>query len=954
MKGKRLTLSVSATGLVFLILLFSSSALSAQGTKGVIVGTVADTANAVLQGASIQLGNGLSTVTDWQGNFIFPDVAPGTYDVTITYLGFDSFTQSITVTAGQTTRVNAALKVASTKTEMTVYADRQFGEAEAINRERTSENILDVLPADVITSLPNANVADAIGRLPSVTLERDEGEGKYVQIRGTEPRLSNVTINGIVIASPEASQRQVKLDIIPSELVESVEINKTQSANQDADAIGGSVNLVTKNAPEEPYLSVNGYGGFTAIQNDVPLGELDFTAGRRFFNKKLGIMIGGAVDYNGRGIDDIEPAVGVVRCDPGNCSNPSSDAPYFPTYSTMDIREYQYQRSRWGFAGGADYKLNNEGSGLFLRGLYSHFDNFGNRWVYTPTINSFTDSPLQGGTDGSMSFNAQIRRPTQTIGSVDLGGRHIFGSNMINWGFAVSRSVTQDGGYSSADFFNTDPNSPINNVQFGLDRSNPYRPKFVVQNGVNIYDPTQYYLQDIDVNTTFSPQLNLQGAASYAKNFKIKGHFSTFEMGGLFRNAHKFQNSNDVYYNVNDPTQAPMTMFLGNFYNPNYYFGSYRLGPLTDYNKIRNYFWTNPHNFSVDYNQTRIKNDPNNYDLVEQVSAGYLMDTIDWNKFRLQAGVRFEGTSENVKGYHVVIDSDGNYVSTQPLQVKSGYLNVLPSVQLRYALTPDSGIRVSYGQGIARPNFGDLPPYVVQNDKKNSISVGNPYLKATRANNYDIQYEQYLKPLGAIRGGFFYKSIYNPIYYVNSTVENGPYTGYTQTQPVNGTSADLWGLEISYIQQLTFLPSYLSGGGISANYSYTHSNASGVPDRTSNVALQRQAPNTWNISPTWDHARISVRVGITHNGPYIFQYNYADGAPLGPKGPNGDVYLYAHTQVDAQGTIRIAKGWSAMLAGLNLNNACFGFYQGSPQYPIQREYYGPSFEFGFRWLPGAR
>ena len=939
---------------VLLTVLMLPCTMAAQAGRGVIVGTVTDTANAVLQGARVDLSNGLSTVSDSAGNLIFTDVPAATYALTVNYVGFDTSTQSVTVTPGQITNVNVALKVASTKTEMTVYADRQFGEAEAINRERTSDNILNVLPADVITSLPNANVADAIGRLPSVTLERDEGEGKYVQIRGTEPRLSNVTINGIVIASPEASQRQVKLDIIPSELVESVEINKTLSANQDADAIGGSVNLVTKNAPEEPFISINGYGGFTAIQNYVGLGELDATVGHRFLNKKLGVMIGGAWDWNGRGIDDIEPAVGTIQCDPGNCSSPSPNAPYFPTYSTMDIREYSYYRSRWGFAGGLDYKLNNEGSGLYLRGLYSHFDNFGSRWVYTPTINSFTDSPLQGGTDGNMSFNAQIRRPVQTIGSLDLGGRHIFGSNMVLWSFAASRSLTKDQGYSSADFFNTDPTAPINNVQYGLDVSNPHRPKFVVQNGVDVYDPTQYYLQDIDSNHTYSPQLNLQGAASYAKNFRILGHFSTFEMGGLFRNAHKFQNSNDVFYNVNDPTQAPMTMFLGTFRNPNYYFGSYKLGPMTDYNKILNYFFNNSGNFSVDYNQTQIRNNPNNYDLIEQVSAGYLMDTIDWNKFNFNAGVRFEGTSENVKGYHVVIDSNGNYVSTQPLQVQSSYLNVLPSVQLRYALTSESGIRLAYWQGIARPNFGDLPPYVTQDDKKQSVSVGNPYLKATRANDYDIQYEHYLKPLGAIRGGFFYKSIYNPIYFVDTTVQSGPFAGFTQTQPVNGTSADLWGIEVSYIQQLTFLPGFLNGGGVSANYSYTHSNASGVPNRTGNVSLQRQAPNTWNISPTWDHGRISVRVGITHNDANIFQYNFVDGAPLGPSGPNGDVYLYGRTQIDAQGTVRIAKGWSAMLAGLNLSNAAFGFYQGSGQYPIQREYYGPSFEFGFRWLPGAR
>jgi hypothetical protein len=119
-----------------------------------------------------------------------------------------------------------------------------------------------VLPADVITSLPNTNIADAVGRLPSVSLERDEGEGKYVQIRGTEPRLSNVTIDGVHVPSPEAV-RNVKLDAIPADLIDSVEINKTLSANQEGDAIGGSVNLVTKKATDQPYVTVIGMGGYT-------------------------------------------------------------------------------------------------------------------------------------------------------------------------------------------------------------------------------------------------------------------------------------------------------------------------------------------------------------------------------------------------------------------------------------------------------------------------------------------------------------------------------------------------------------------------------------------------------------------------------------------------------------------------------------------------------------------
>src|SRR6476660_7137825 len=240
MSSKRLLWVFS---LSFVTLLFPGFGF-AQAT-GAITGRAVDSAGAVLQGARVELQPRVTpTVTGSQGEFTIPDLAPGSYALTVSYLGFSTFSKNLTVTSGQVSRVEAKLTVASSNEQVTVYGERQHGEAEAINRERTSDNILQVLPNEIITSLPNTNVADALGRLPGVTLERDEGEWKYVQIRGLEPRLSNVTINGVNVASPEAGVRQIKLDVIPANLVESVEINKTLSANQDGDAIGGSVNLV--------------------------------------------------------------------------------------------------------------------------------------------------------------------------------------------------------------------------------------------------------------------------------------------------------------------------------------------------------------------------------------------------------------------------------------------------------------------------------------------------------------------------------------------------------------------------------------------------------------------------------------------------------------------------------------------------------------------------------------
>ncbi len=932
----------------------------AQAGHGSVTGVLTDSAGGVLAGAAAKLEPGdAQAVSTRQGVFTFPDVAPGTYTLQVSFVGMAPYTSTVTVTSGQAAHADAVLQVAEQRQEVIVTDARPHGEAEAINRERTAENILQVLPSELITSLPNANVADAIGRLPSVTLERDEGEGKYVQIRGTEPRYSNVTIDGVNVPSPEGGVRQIKLDVIPSDLVESVEISKTLLANQDGDAIGGSVNLRTRSASDQPTISLFGIGGFTPIFNTRGVDQFGGTIGQRFGKKKrLGVLFGGTYDWNGRGINDLEPAPTTVQCDPGNCGkNVSASAPYFGTYNGEDLRDYRYYRTRFGFEGSVDYRINDTSS-VYARGLYSHFDNFGDRWVYSPAISSYTASAYQGGSDGSISSNAQIRRPVQVIGSLLVGGRHGWGANTFTWEASAARSATEDKGYSQANFVPT-TDSALNNVSYGVNIANPYRPKFVVQNGVNVYDPSQYVLAStdaLDVNKTYSPQLNLAAAASYSRGYNWGGHLGTFELGGKFRNAHKFQESNDLYYDVQADT-VPMSGFLSGLTDKGYYGGSYTEGPFVNYSKVTSFFNSNSNLFSLDSKLTHQRNDPNNYDLTERVAAGYLMNTIEFGKWRLYAGLRFEGTNESVLGRHVLFDAAGNFASTTAALQTSSYVNPLPSAELRYALTPDSDIRVAYGRGIARPNYGDLPPYLSVDDSNHRVSLGNPNLQATKANDYDILYEHYLNPVGLIQAGLFYKDISQPIYSITTNVTGlyapGPIS-YQQTQPVNGTSAWIAGFEVSLQQRLSYLPGVLNALGISANYSYTDSRANGLGTllgRTDHPHLQRQAPNTWNVSPTYDKGRVSLRVGIAYNAANIFSYQYSDGAPLGLTGPNGDQYLYAHLQVDAQASIRLNHGLSAIVYGLNLNNEVFGFYQGSGIWPIQREYYQPTFGFGMRWNP---
>jgi TonB-dependent receptor len=952
---------VRSAGVSLVITLLLVSSVSAQQGTSSIAGKVTDPSQGVLEGARIELQpGGQSTQSDANGEFSIKDLRPGRYTVTVSHEGFGLYSTDVTVTANSSARVDAILQVGTHNEVVTVTGERQGGEIEALTIERTADNIVQVLPADVITSLPNTNIADAVGRLPSVSLERDEGEGKYIQIRGTEPRLSNVTIDGIHLPSPEGT-RVVKLDVIPADLVESIEINKTLSANQDADAIGGSVNLVTKSPADKPYVSLLGMGGYTPIANGRNLFQFAGTAGQRFgADKKFGALFGFSYDYNARGINDLEPGPAVNSLPGGTFLGPN----------TEDIRYYLYDRSRYGFGGTLDYKLG-EMSSVYVRGLFSHFNDNGEDWIYTPTVNTFITSANVADTTantcgianvsgvqgcGGMGFTDVYRTPTQQTVSVQAGARHIFGNMVLNYEAALSES-SYTGGFAFGGFGG--PGSSDNSVAFGADTTHPFVPKFPVLNGVNIYDPTQYAISFADTEKDGIFERDVVGDISLSKQYTVASHFSTFEVGFKGWDAHKTSILDRE--NFNAAGGQPMTAFLKNYRDNNYYFKEFTYGPITQYTKIAAALA--PGGFSPN----AANNIPNDWDIGERIWAGYAMDTINLGKLRLQAGVRVESTSDNLRGNKYCPTLDSNCPATvTPVLRNPGYTNAFPSVQAQYRFTSDTVLRAAYGMGIARPNFGanfapGLAPFVIYDptgNKNQPVTSGNPDLKPTHAQNFDVLVAHYLKNVGVIEGGFFYKYLTDPIYNVTLASAPAPFQQYSDFTAINGPSAHITGIEMSWQQRLTFLPGALKGTGVRANYSYTTSRADFPSSfgRTDHPTLLRTAPNNWNFDVTYDHKGISARMGLTHNDANLWSYRFTDGATGGIRGPNGDDYLYPHTQVDAQVSYWIPRGHGlqVVVSGLNLNNEVFGFYYGSERYPTQREYYNRTISAGLRWTPFGR
>jgi len=965
-----------------LLLLCSAHAQTGQGRKSTISGHVTDTSEGVLQGAEITIeARGVKVVSDVQGQFFINDLEPGSYSLMVSYVGFAKLTQTVEVKAGQVTTFDAKLTPESQNLEVLVTAERPSAEAAEINRQLSADNVLQVLTSDVIRSLPNANMADALGRLPSVTLERDEGEGKYVQVRGTEPRLTNATIDGINIPSPENNVRQIKFDAIPADIVESVEINKTLQANMDADGIGGSVNLVTKTASERPTVNLSGMGGYTPIVEGRGLIETAGTVGQRFGKeKRFGALIGGSYDWNGRGINDQEPG-------PDAFIN-SGGGPGAPFYDNTDFRNYRYYRTRWGLAGSLDYKLA-EGSSLYLHGFYSDFKNYGERWVYHVNDNTASAQPnIFNGSGGTPSFNASIRRPDYAIANLVAGGKHVLTTSWFTWDASASRARQLERGDPQANFGVTSAFGSSTCDFLNATGANLYTPAWSPSCFTEISNPSNFQLTNFDLFAHgLSAQLNLQLTGAAAKRYHVGSHLATIEVGGRFRNAHKFDNSYSTNMAPNAAT-APLllSMFTNNVTNPGYYGGSaYKMGPFADYLKVLDYFNANPSQFTVNRGQTVPGYDASNYDLVEKVGAGYIMNTIDLaSRIRLVAGLRFENTILDTTvpqfnstssytpppGCTPAADPSADFFCG--LASTSGsYLKPLPSASLRFGLGNDADIRVAYSRGLGRPNPTDIAQavafaFVAPGSHNNSVSLGNPNLQAESADNIDILIERTLKPFGMISAGYFYKNLTDPIVSTSffktfQPAPAAPNDVYNVTQTINAGSAWVQGFEAAYLQHLTFLPGALGGLGISANYGYSASRITGLPGRSDNPRLLRSAPNTWNISPTYDRGRVSMRVGLSYNQANIFSYQYRDGTPIagtattptpgGLYGPNSDNYLYSHLEFDAQGSVRLSHGLSFVMYGLDLNNEVFGFYNGSTQYFNQREFYKPTIAAGVRWSP---
>src|SRR2546426_168692 len=415
---------------------------------GVLVGSVHDSANGAISAARVDVpGTAVGRVPRADGSFRRVNTPAGPRTVVVHRLGFAPDSARVEISAGGTVVHNfvpapAAVNLAN----IVVRASPRMAEtkAGALAVEQNAPNIVSALSGDEIRSLPNFNAAEAAGRIPGISLERDEGEGKFVQVRGTEPRLSNVTINGVHVPGTEAS-RIAKLDDVPSDLLASIEVSKTPTANREADGIGGSVTLGTKTAEDAPRGYVAGQYGQTALAGRNTYQGGFAYGGRYGQDGRLGFLLGGSADRNNRAIDDIEPAWGVF----GGTAAPQEwsmrDYRYGPQEWSM--RDYRYGRERYGLGGDLDYRFN-ANSQLYVKGLWTQFNNYGTNYIYdvagTPTPGTGGNGTIPG---ASLTRTTNTRTPQDQMWAATAGGKHTVGVWTLDYSLDAAGTKQQSRRY---------------------------------------------------------------------------------------------------------------------------------------------------------------------------------------------------------------------------------------------------------------------------------------------------------------------------------------------------------------------------------------------------------------------------------------------------------------------------------------------------------------------------
>ncbi|WLI10378.1 MULTISPECIES: TonB-dependent receptor [Pseudomonas] len=828
--------------------------------------------------------------------------------------GVVGFTLTALAMAIASERLSAAEAVANT--EHVEVVGQAASIDQALKEQRSSDSIKSVVHADGVAQLPDENVAEAVQRLPGVSVERDQGEGRFVSVRGLGPDLNSVTINGTLVPSPESERRAVALDVLPSELVQSLSVIKTLTPDMDANSLGGTVDVKSLSAFDHKGLFYTGSS------------EASYDKNTHQTSPKFSGAISDRFSL-GDGIDNfgVAAALSWQKRDFGSDNVETGGAWDFEQSAKLqefEQRDYDIRRERSGGGLNFDYKPDDLSS-YYLRTLYSRYKDSETR---NSTSLEFAD-PLAAGELGDAEGSRKLkqREETQEIQSYVLGGERMFGLWTLSGQAGYSRSSEDSPGHIA--------NAAFNGTEDFADSGfyDTEKPRPII--GQGFYNPDNFSLDKIDweKQKTTDTEKNLR--LDLARDYDLSGYASQVKFGGKVSRRNKDNNLDAwVYEDFDDLGFSDEQLNLSRFQKGTVDYRLGQFGPGISGSAIKQLIGGLNQADFYDETESRV----NDFKISEDINAGYLMNTIDIDDWRFIAGLRYEGTEFEAKGTGA---TDGEFQSTE---TKRRYHHWLPGLHARYQLDKNTQVRAAWTKSVVRPTFGQLAPgFVIDDDE---ASFGNPDLKPLESSNLDLGIEHYMGHAGTVSAFVFYKDIKNFVYNTD-LAGTGAWADFSEAHTfANGDSAKLYGLELAYSQKFDWLPAPWNGLLLGANTTFSRSDAeiegfdaaSGI-NRKRSIDLPNQSDTVGNLMLGWEDDKLSLRLSANYKSDYLFEL-----ASINDKAH--DLHVDAQTFVDFSARYSLTKNLQVSFEAQNLTDEPYFVYTGNRSYNGQYEEYGPTYKLG--------
>jgi TonB-dependent receptor len=919
-------LKIILTG--FLLVLAIS--IYAQQT-GIIKGRVLDENNLSLPGANVVIESlNKGTVTDNYGYYTLTGIPEGNYELIVSYIGFNPGKKEVSLERGKTTVVDFSLKAGIELSEVVVSGQLQ-GQSKALNTQMNKENITNIISSDQVGRFPDANIGDALKRITGINVQYDQGEARFGSIRGTSSMYNSVTINGERIPGAEAEEREIQLDLVPADMVQAIEVNKAITPNMEADAIGGSVNLVTRSAPYDRRVSVTLGSGYNILAGK-PMYTGAFVLGDRFLNDKLGIIASASYHNHDFGSDNTEAEWDYLD---ENNKNGTAYA------NEIQIRQYVVQRIRQSLSLSLDYKFNANHT-LFFNGIYNHRNDWENRFAtvykdieYDDAGNSWTgviEREVKGGGDNDNVKNARLE--DQRMMNFALSGDHQFGKIKADWAASYSKASEERPNEREILYAAED-------LTFITDFSDESAPEITGVTPASSADFSSDYMIDgmteefqytDDIDKNFRLNVSIPMLENEYKN--------SLKAGVRYKGKDKMRDNTKYEYAPLDEDQfmANSLNNLKDFSKDNFLAGDYETGNHVTAEYLGSLDMTNSSLFEEERD---IEETAENFNAKENVLGTYLMLTQNFGaRLSMIAGVRLENTMLEYQGYQY--DADENVATLSDI-VSDSYINVLPGAHLKYNFNKTSVLRAAWTNTLARPNYFYLVPFRQITRVDNEIAIGNPELIPTTSMNFDLMFEKYFRTIGILSAGVFYKDMEDFITF--ETREDYLFEGKTwdtYERPINAGNAEILGFEFAAQRQLDFLPGFWKGLGLYANYTYTTSSVSdfrieGREDEE--ISLPGSAEHTVNASLSYDSRRFTLRTSLNYATDFVDEFG---------EEAFYDRYYDKALFLDINANYAVTPRVRVFAEAINLLNQPLYYYQGISSRLMQGEYYNVRLQFGMK------